>query len=915
MKSRLFTLFSPITVPCYVLFLALANLFGGAYYIVVEASLARIVGRPITLTRRQLWIYSLPVVAAAPFALVVHLLMGAAKAFVAFLRWVGRWQADVQSKSAALCAGLAWTLLAFWVTLTCLDAALGVKLIGRGISTESVDRLTEYGTRSRTLDSMPAEMKAQRDALIAGFDEFQRTATAEDKESFAYAEWELQTQMLRDPETYTVWFVNRRARDRSGRPSMLTLQRLTDVPWFYHPRDFSEDGLDRSTLLLGPLMFAWIILFRWPGTFVVFGRKWMRVGWLAVRLGVVGWAIYGLVSWAPMTPRIGYAFVGASGKLIDPPTWFSLLSPAYWFGADYLGWARPEWWLFNAGLWCLLLGGAAFLFWLGWRLSSFLAPPRYYVAFLASRLLQRKRIAFFSVGAVTLCVAMMIIVKSVMGGFVDSIRDRANGLLGHLVVGGSEQGFPYYEEFLTELRALRDPKTNEPIVKAATPIIHTYGVVQFPLDNKTVAVAVRGIRLDEYVTVNAFGKGLFYNQRYGSASLKEERGRPVFGLGSDGRVALPGQMDDHYYKEYLPALPEEERKIEEKRYARHVGETYFPGPGLILPSEREDRQAEFNGKPFPGIILGSDVILNRLSSGEYDRDVGYALGEEAYVTMLALTRSGDTMNEPPPKVLFRYVDDSRTGIHEVDSKNVYIDFDIAQKLLQMGPAERIDGTMASGRCYQIQIKLHDAYVVDAEKLQQAKQLVQDTWDTLRSRVGENADDLEVRLMRHVGVDTWIEMQRSFIAAIQKEEVLVLIMFGVISLVAIFLILCIFYMIVQEKTRDVGIIKSVGGSTEGIAAVFLVYAAAIGIVGCILGSILGTTFVTYINDVQDFLARISPELRIWNPETYSFDQIPNQWKWAEVLWISGLAIVASVLGATIPAIKAGRTWPVESLRYE
>ncbi len=102
--------------------------------------------------------------------------------------------------------------------------------------------------------------------------------------------------------------------------------------------------------------------------------------------------------------------------------------------------ARPEWWLFNVGLWCALLGVVAFVWWLGWRLSSYLSRRAYYVAFLASRLLQRKRIAFFSVGAVTLCVAMMIIVKSVMGGFVDSIRERANGLLGHLVIGGSDAG-------------------------------------------------------------------------------------------------------------------------------------------------------------------------------------------------------------------------------------------------------------------------------------------------------------------------------------------------------------------------------------------------------------------------------------------------------------------------------------------
>ncbi|MFQ5411338.1 MAG: ABC transporter permease [Phycisphaerae bacterium] len=141
------------------------------------------------------------------------------------------------------------------------------------------------------------------------------------------------------------------------------------------------------------------------------------------------------------------------------------------------------------------------------------------------------------------------------------------------------------------------------------------------------------------------------------------------------------------------------------------------------------------------------------------------------------------------------------------------------------------------------------------------------------------------------------------------------MFGVISIVAVLLILCIFYMIVQEKTRDVGIIKSVGGSTEGIAAVFLTYGGAIGLVGAALGSMLGIAFVSHINEIQDWLARINPSWRVWSPETYSFDKIPSDWKLDEVIWIGVLAILASIAGAVIPAIRAGRTWPVESLRYE
>ena len=60
------------------------------------------------------------------------------------------------------------------------------------------------------------------------------------------------------------------------------------------------------------------------------------------------------------------------------------------------------------------------------------------------------------------------------------------------------------------------------------------------------------------------------------------------------------------------------------------------------------------------------------------------------------------------------------------------------------------------------------------------------------------------------------------------------LFGIISLVAVFLIFCIFYMIVVEKTKDIGIIKSVGATAGGVAGIFLGYGLAIGIVGASLG---------------------------------------------------------------------------------
>lgn len=917
MKSRispiLFTIFAPITIPAYLLVLAATTLFGGAYYIVVEASIAPLVGRPISLSKWLIVIFLLPlpilplilwvfgvhvatwqfivlsplVVQLTLLAMGIHLILFLIRSLVGLLIWIGRWQVGSESRINAGILGTVWTLAALWVTITCLNAAVGMNLIFKGIPQKNRDFFVESLDRPRLLGDLPSDLQARRKEIQADVAQYGVGISPD---------WRELKDMLQDDNTRVYWL-----------PKAVH-RRLAGMPWFFYPKEISEDGLDHSALLLGPLLFAWLVLYRWPGIFGVLRGSGSRHVWFLLRIVLAVVSIYLLVTWTPRTAYIAFFFDHDMPSLT-----FQFFSPACWFGVDPTRWVRPEWYLFNAALWIIFVLTAVFIWYLAWRMLPFLGWPRYYVPYLASRLLQRKRIAFFSVGAVTLCVAMMIIVISVMGGFVDSIRNRANGLLGDLVFDGYLQGFPYYQEFIDELAKMQDPKTGEPIVVQATPLIHSYGVLQFPKTTKTKAVRIWGIRLNEYVRVNEFGKDLFYQNHYGGTQLEKPIGKPVFGIDpKTGMAVLPGDMDEHY-RQFVASLPPDKRVEEEKRYHRDSGGG-FPGPGIYDMASPPDFKAGYEEKELPGLIVGRDVLLRRLPSGEYMYDPDYPRGKECSLTLVPITRDGSIPTEPPPKPFFRYIDDVRTGIHEIDSMNVYVDFANLQKLLSMGPQQRADGKGTAGaRCSQLQVKVNKKYAAPREVLQQTKALIWDKWRSFAS--GLKPDTLEARMLEGVGVQTWEEMQQDFISAIEKEKVLVLIMFGVISIVAVFLILCIFYMIVQEKTRDIGIIKSIGGSTGGVAAVFLTYGAAIGLVGCIVGSLIGTTFVEHINEIQDWLARINPSWRVWSPETYSFDLIPNTWKWSEVMAISVLAILASILGAAFPAIRAGRTWPVESLRYE
>jgi lipoprotein-releasing system permease protein len=133
-------------------------------------------------------------------------------------------------------------------------------------------------------------------------------------------------------------------------------------------------------------------------------------------------------------------------------------------------------------------------------------------------------------------------------------------------------------------------------------------------------------------------------------------------------------------------------------------------------------------------------------------------------------------------------------------------------------------------------------------------------------------------------------------------------------VAVFLIFCILYMIVIEKTRDIGIIKSVGATSQGVAAIFLGYGLAIGLVGATLGFALAWLIVRYINEIHTWLGQ-SMGVVIWKPEVYAFDRIPSTMDPTTIVVVMAVAVLSSVIGAVVPAVRAASFNPVEALRFE
>lgn len=250
---------------------------------------------------------------------------------------------------------------------------------------------------------------------------------------------------------------------------------------------------------------------------------------------------------------------------------------------------------------------------------------------------------------------------------------------------------------------------------------------------------------------------------------------------------------------------------------------------------------------------------------------------------------------------FWYVDDSSVGLVDIDRSTTYVDFDQLQKLCWM---DGQDGK--APRASEIRIKLKKGVALDKGHEEVARQWRK--FGELRKQKGQG------KLLGDVTVQSWKEYRRSNIAPMENERTLMIIIFSMIAVVAVFIIFAIFYMIVTEKIKDLGIVRSVGGSAGDVGSIFLGFGGLVGTVGAILGTALGCLIVLNSNKIEDKLYDLFG-FRLWPPDLYAIEKIPDMVYWQEAAVIAAVAVVASIAGAAIPAGRAAKLEIVEALRVE
>ena len=497
--------------------------------------------------------------------------------------------------------------------------------------------------------------------------------------------------------------------------------------------------------------------------------------------------------------------------------------------------------------------------------------------------------------AVLLCAAMVLVIWSVMGGFLDQLIRTGRTMTGDVTITWPNVGFAHYDDLIKRLEA-------DPMVAAAAPMIDTYALLSLP-NGRTEMVLLKGVEGESYGRVTAFRDIIWWKPV--PEPVAKDAGR------EDPRLD-PNLADDlaRYHENGL-RLSRTEPGAE-------------PEPAVVMGIEVSgfNRRSEF-GFYRPGVFEVREPDGTSRTSDDFMPRNGSVV-----VSVLPIDRQGRALEQATRRLPI--ANEFHSGVYEFDSKVVLVRLDVLQRMLRMDAAKRIapgasttdaggGETFATGDAAPTLVD-DPARVTSVVVRAKADLSELGASTPLRRRVEAIYDEFaadhpgEAPGLYDVSIMTWEDQNRTMIAAVQKETGLVLFLFSLVSLVAVFLVLAIFWSMIAEKTRDIGVLRAIGASAPGVAGVWVLYGAMIGVVGAILGGVAAWGIVENINPIHEWMGR-AMGIKIWDPRIYYFTTIPTTLTWdkAAVVMVGG--VLSSVVGAIVPAWRAARMTPVNALRFE
>jgi lipoprotein-releasing system permease protein len=289
-------------------------------------------------------------------------------------------------------------------------------------------------------------------------------------------------------------------------------------------------------------------------------------------------------------------------------------------------------------------------------------------------------------------------------------------------------------------------------------------------------------------------------------------------------------------------------------------------------------------KTIPRVGLGADAYgdINRFDQGialgsQLAQNLGVDVGGEVIVLNPQGVRSpgGMTTRRNAYEVVYIFT----AGRYQVDEARIYMPFLEAQSFFNR--ENFIDE-------YEVMVtdpELIDALVVPIQ------QAIPNSWTW-----------------------TWLQAAGSYLRALTIEDNMMFIIMAILVLIASLNIISGLIMLVKNKGRDIGILRTMGLTEGSILRVFFICGASTGLIGTTLGVILGCLFAIYIDPIFAAVNSLAGG-EVWDPSVRSIYFLPAKLQFWDVASAVGLSLGLSFLVTLIPARRAARMNPVEALRYE
>ena len=550
-----------------------------------------------------------------------------------------------------------------------------------------------------------------------------------------------------------------------------------------------------------------------------------------------------------------------------------------------------------------------------------------YKLLLSWRYLKTRFIALASIVSVTLGVATLIVVNSVMSGFVTEMKDRLHGILSDIEIADPGLGeIPWPELHVAEVKKVLGDD-----VEAITTIVRVPALlnVEFRDRQWTQQIMLMGVDEKTYGEVTKFHPFLTNEHKKHSIqfNLEEEGYDEKFNHPTFQSVGWPYRRAKAAEKKELERLfgpaatvPRPILNVQETLDSEEANEPAVQFAALpdIVPnldelaaqsdSISDDLPDEINGFD-PGSEFREQLSVDEMFDPAKDQYSGIILGlaisnrkwvdaETGEAKDLYMVRPGDDVqvtlptagpNPSPISENCTVVDFYSSNMHEYDSSFAFMPLKELQALRGM-----IDPGTGNSTVSAIQIRLKPGADTSVARDKLIARFPPETYPYM--------------------IQTWQDTQRPLLSAVTMEVTILNILLFLIIAVAGFGILATFFMIVVEKTKDIGILKALGAPSSGVMSIFLGYGLSLGAVGTGAGIVIGLLFVFYINEIADVIASITGQ-EIFDPTIYYFSEIPTIISPMMIFWVALGAMAIAVLASVLPAIRAARMHPVQALRYE